>query len=485
MNLADVIAAHAASRPDEIALVDGERQVTYRDLGRIARHGAAHLRSLGVAAGDEVGLCLKDDADHVLAFFAAARLGATVVPIDWRAPPEERARIARALGLKLVLVGPGLGAQIDRPVSVVNAAWHAEAARAPAGGEFPSDPDAPLMIGLTSGTTGTVKGMVVTHRQMYARTLPFDAILSPGRHRYLSASPLAFSAGRGYCLTHLIRGHTVVLHPPLFTADEYVEVANRVDATVGFVVPAVLRWLLELEARDPLLPRMKALICAGAPTHPEEKRAAAARLTPNFFEIYGTVATGPISVLTPEDIALHAESAGRPAKSWSLEVVDEADRALEAGATGRLRLRGEALASGLHSGAAGAGSESFRDGWYYTGDLVALDADGFLYFRGRVSDIIVRGGANVYPDEVEAVLAQHPAVASVGVVGRASPRLGEEIVAFVVRRSAVEADALIAHCRARLAAYKAPAEIFFVDDLPRTTFGKVDRKGLAALAQGR
>ncbi|HYC14274.1 MAG TPA: hypothetical protein VEC75_08485, partial [Stellaceae bacterium] len=124
-----------------------------------------------------------------------------------------------------------------------------------------------------------------------------------------------------------------------------------------------------------------------------------------------------------------------------------------------------------------------RDGWYYTGDLVSLDTEGFLYVRGRVSDMILRGGSNVYPDEVEAVLAQHEAVAAAGVVGRPSPKLGEEIVAFVVRRSAVEAGTLLAHCRARLAAYKTPAEIRFVDELPRTTFGKVDRKALAVLAK--
>jgi len=226
-------------------------------------------------------------------------------------------------------------------------------------------------------------------------------------------------------------------------------------------------------------------MCAGAPTHPEEKRAGARRITPNLFEIYGTVATGPISVLTPADMARHAESAGRPAKSFALEVVDEADHSLPPGTAGRLRVQGPALASGLHSSTTAASSESFRDGWYYTGDLVSLDAEGFLYFRGRVSDIIVRGGANVYPDEVEAVLAQHAAVAAVGVVGRASPKLGEEIVAFVVRRGAVDPSALIAHCRAKLAGYKTPAEILFVDDLPRTTFGKVDRKELATLARGR
>ena len=486
MNLADIIAAHAASRPGETALFDGERAFSYRDFDRIARQGAAHLRSLGVKPGDEIGLCLRDDADHILAFFSTARLGAAVVPIDWRAPPAERARIVRALGLKLVLVAPGLGAQIESRTTVVDAAWYAAAERADASGAFPGDPDVPLMIGLTSGTTGAVKGMVVTHRQMHARTLPVDEILPPGHHRYLSASPLAFSAGRNYCFAHLVRGDTVILHPALFTAEEYVEVANRTGATAGFVVPTVLRTLLELNpAPPPLLPGMRALLYGGAPAHPEEKRAALARVTPNLYEMYGTVATGPISSLTPANMAAHAESDGRPARSWTLEVVDEADRPLPTGSIGRLRLRGPALAAGLHGGAAAATSEAFRDGWYYTGDLVSLDAEGFLYVKGRVSDMILRGGSNVYPDEVEAVLAQHTAVAAAGVVGRPSPKLGEEIVAFVVRRDPVEAGTLLAHCRTRLAAYKTPAEIRFVDELPRTTFGKVDRKALALLAKSQ
>src|SRR5262249_54745000 len=196
----------------------------------------------------------------------------------------------------------------------VDARWHAAAERQDAAEAFPSEADAPLMIGLTSGTTGPIKGMLVTHRQMHARTVPFDAILAPGPHRYLSASPLAFSAGRGYCLTHLIRGHTVVLHPPLFTAEEYVETAAPGRATLGFVVPTILRALLALPPAGsrPLLPGLQALVCAGAPTHPEEKRAAFRQLTPHFHEVYGTVGTGPITVLGPSEIADRAESAGKP-----------------------------------------------------------------------------------------------------------------------------------------------------------------------------
>jgi acyl-CoA synthetase (AMP-forming)/AMP-acid ligase II len=248
---------------------------------------------------------------------------------------------------------------------------------------------------------------------------------------------------------------------------------------VGFVVPTILRALLELPAgAGPLLPGLQALLCAGAPTHPEEKRAALRRLTPGFHEVYGTVGTGPISVLGPFDIPGHAESAGRPHEIWQIEVVDETDRALPRGAAGRLRVRGPGAATRLESGAAGAG-EAVREGWYYTGDIAELDDAGFLYLKGRASDVILRGGSNVYPDEVEAVLVEQAAVADAAVVGRPSPQLGEEVVAVVVVRAPVTTEELIAHCRRRLSPYKLPAEIVFVSELPRTSFGKPDRKRLS------
>jgi len=473
VNLAEAIARHARVQPDAAALVDDERTIPYRDLDRLIRQGAARLRALGIGAGDAVAICLGDNADHVIAFLSTARLGAVSIPIDWRAPPAERARIATALGAKLALIEAGAPKLGDVPSLAVDQRWYDEAERQDGAQAFPAEADAPLMIGLTSGTTGAVKGMLVTHRQMHARTLPFDAILAPGPHRYLSASPLAFSAGRGYCLTHLIRGHTVVLHPPLFAADEYVEIVGRAAATVGFVVPTILRALLDLPATaGPLLPGLKALICAGAPTHPEEKRAALRRLTPHFHEIFGTVGTGPITVLGPSDIAEHAESAGRPHATWQVEIVDESDRTVPAGAAGRLRVRGPGAAARLEAGSTQAG-EAVRDGWYYTGDITALDDAGFLHLKGRASDLILRGGSNISPDEVEAVLAEHSAVADAAVIGRPSPQLGEEVVAVVTA-------VLIAHCRRRLSAYKVPAEILFVAALPRTSFGKPDRKRLAA-----
>jgi acyl-CoA synthetase (AMP-forming)/AMP-acid ligase II len=485
VNLADAIAGHARAQPDALALVDGDRRLRYAELDRQIRQGAAYLRALGVAAGDAIAICLGDNADHVVAFLSAARLGAVSVPIDWRAPPMERSRIAAGLGAKLALVEAGAPRFGDLPSIAVDARWYAEVERQDAAEAFPSEADAPLMIGLTSGTTGAVKGMLVTHRQMHARILPFDAVLALGPHRYLSASPLAFSAGRGYCLTHLVRGHTVVLHPPLFAAEEYVEVANRAHATVGFVVPTILRALLALPpAVGPLLPRLQALICAGAPTHPEEKRAALRHLTPNLHEIYGTVGTGPITVLGPRDIAEHADTAGRPHSIWHVEIVDESDRPLARGGAGRLRVRGPGAASRLESGGVVAG-ESIRDGWYYTGDVAALDDAGFLHLKGRASDMILRGGSNIYPDEVEAVLAEHSAVADAAVVGRPSPQLGEEVVAVVVTRAPVSTDELIAHCRRRLTAYKLPAEIVFAPELPHTSFGKPDRKRLAASLRER
>ena len=478
MNLAEVIARHAA-QSDAVAMVDGGRELSYRELDRRVRRGGAHLRSLGIKPGDAIAICLKDTSDHVIAFLSAARLGAVAVPIDWRAPPAERARVAQGFGVKLALTEAGAARIAGVPSRALDASWHAEVERQDCDQEFPSDADAPLMIGLTSGTTGAVKGMLVTHRQMHARASPFDGILSEQPHRYLSASPLAFSAGRNYCLTHLIKGHTVVFHPPLFTAEEYVEAINQNQVTVGFVVPTVIRWLLELpRGSGPLLPGVEVLMCGGAPLHAQEKRETLGRVTPNFYEVYGTVATGPISFLRPSEMAEHADSAGRPAALWDLAIVGEDDRPVEPGATGRLRARGPALASGL-VGALTSDSEGFRDGWYYTGDLAELDDGGFLHLKGRASDVILRGGSNVYPDEVEAALVEHVAVADAAVVGRPSPQLGQEVVALVIARGAVTEDDLIAHCRRRLSAYKVPAEIVFVDGLPRTSFGKPDRKRLA------
>jgi acyl-coenzyme A synthetase/AMP-(fatty) acid ligase len=459
-----------------VALVEGGRRLTYRQLDRRIRQCAAQLRSLGIEAGDTVAICLKDTPDHVIVFLAAARLGAVSVPIDWRAPPAERARVTQGFGAKLALTEAGRVAGV--PSRAVDASWHAEVERQSVDQAFPADADAPLMIGLTSGTTGAVKGMLVTHRQMHARTLPLDDLLGDRRHRYLSASPLAFSAGRNYCLTHLIKGNTVILHPSLFTAEEYVEAINRHGASVGFIVPTVVRWLLDLpRGNGPLLPNIEMLMCGGAPLRAEEKRAMLAHVTPNFYEFFGTVATGPIAFLRPSEMKANSESDGRPAAGWDIATVDESDQPVAPGVTGRLRARGAALASGL-VGAAPGTSEGFRDGWYYTGDLAALGADGLLYLRGRATDVILRGGSNVNPDEIEAILVEHPAVAEAAVVGRPSRELGEEVVAFAVTRGSVEPEALIDHCRKRLTAFKVPCDIIMVADLPRTSFGKVDRRKL-------
>ncbi|HKX10377.1 MAG TPA: AMP-binding protein, partial [Stellaceae bacterium] len=339
MNLADVIAHHAAARPEVVALLDGDRRLTYRELDVRIRQGAAQFRSLGIEPGDAVAICLKDTADHVIAFLAVARLGAVSVPIDWRAPPAERARVAQGFGAKLALTEAGRVAGI--PTRALDTSWHAEVERRSVSQEFPADADAPLMIGLTSGTTGAVKGMLVTHRQMHARARPFDDLLSDRPHRYLSASPLAFSAGRNYCLTHLIKGHTVIFHPSLFTAEEYVEAINRHRATVGFLVPTVVRWLLDLpRGNGPLLPKVEVLMCGGAPLRADEKRAMLAHITPNFYEFFGTIATGPISFLRPSEMTVNSESDGRPAAGWEVAIVDADDRPVEPGRTGRLRARG-------------------------------------------------------------------------------------------------------------------------------------------------
>jgi acyl-coenzyme A synthetase/AMP-(fatty) acid ligase len=404
-----------------------------------------------------------------------------VVPLDWRARPAEKTRVANELALTIVVTTPGTEFSAARTVSADDAVWHREAGN----GAIPSshrrqDWNAPAMVLATSGTTGLPKFTLATNLQFYLQQAAYQEIVPPGRHRYLSLLPLHFAAGMKLWLAHLLRGDTVVLYPPLFGPAEYVDIVARHDITAGFVVPTTVRQLLALSGPgQPLLPGLALLICGGAPLFAEEKRAAASKLTPRFHVMYGCAATGPISVLRPHDLAERAASTGRPVSLIDVEVVDADDRACAPGAIGRLRVRGPGLSSPLPTRS--AGTDDFRDGWHYPGELAALDAHGYIFLEGRSSEVIFRGGAKIVPMEVEMVLQEHANVAEAAVVGIASADNQQDAVAFVVARGPLAPGELIAHCRSRLTAYKVPRAVHIIADLPRTSSGKVDK---AALAKG-
>jgi len=481
MNLAQPILNHARSQPEAVALTDGERSLTYRELAATVLRTCSHLASLGVQPGHRVGLRLKETWAHVVVLLAVARMGAVAVQIDWRSRLAETARIARALELTLVLVESDDACALDCPVVGLDAGWQQRVSAEDLPSGLPSDGQAPFVISQTSGTTGAPKFVQVTHLQYYFATLTLiDFVALPRHCRYLSTLPLFFSGGLRGCMAHLLRGDCVILYPPLFSAREYVAAATGYRATVGFVVPTVVRQLLEIaDGSGHLLRGMDALLCTGAPMFPDEKREAARKLTPNFYDQYGTAAIGGISMLRPSDIAEQAESVGQPHPLVEIEMVDESDRPVPPGVVGRIRCRGPGLGSGV-SGPSGweSAAEGFHDGWSYTGELAAIDELGYIFIKGRVSDVIISGGAKIYPGEIEAVLQDHPAVAEAAVVGCRTPANEEVAVAFVVARRPVDVAELMAHCRVRLTSYRIPREIRLAAQLPRNSVGKVNKLDL-------
>lgn len=485
MNLTQPIFHHARTQPDALALIEGDRRIAYRELADLVLRTASELAAHGVQPGDRVGLCLRDSCEHVVALLAVARMGAVAVPLHWRAARAEIERLAGALAIRLALTEPDAALKLDCPTLPVNADWHrAVASREPLP-TWPDDWHAAFVIAASSGSTGAPKFSQLTHQHFYFGIAGFlDLFALSGRHRYLSTMPLYFSGGRLGLLSHLLHGDCVILYGDLVNGQDFAQAVARMEATVGFVVPSLLRDLLATADAKPRLMGLKRLVSAGAPLYAEEKRAALCDLSPNFGEMYGTAETNAISLLRSQDVESHARSVGQPHSLIEVEAVDDRDRSLPAGESGLLRCRGPSLGSPL-AVAGSAPNSGFRDGWYYPGEIAALDERGYIHLAGRATELIMRGGAKIHPAEVEAMLQQHADVLEAAVFGRRGANNEEEVVACVVGRGPLELSALVAHCRTYLAPTKRPQHIHVLPELPKNASGKVDKRALAERLAGQ
>ena len=474
-NITDDIAHNARRRPDHPAMIDSTRALDYRSLDADIKRTANHLRDLGIGAGDFVGLAMADTIDNVVAMLGIIRLGAVLIPMDCRWLAEEKIRVAGAFGVPTVIVDDEPLAGIE--TLIVNEDWHRAVAQKEPEGEFPSDPKAPLWLSLSSGTTGVPKGPLVTHYQMSLRFM--SQWVSDGfteHDRNMLATPLYFGGGRGFTIVNLIMGATVFFHPPPYRPEDLVETVNKHRITTLFLVPTLLWRLLKIPAgQGPLMPSLRVLLSSGSILHVEEREQILRQLSPCFFNIYSSTEGGAVSVLPPEATGEAARSVGRAAFQTEFEVVDENDRPLPPDEIGRIRHRSPWLPEGFHNNPEET-KKVFKDGWYYPGDLGRIDEHGFLYIVGRVKDLIIRGGVNIYPAEIEEILIRHAAVHDAAAVPWESRELGEDVAVFVVRGDTADGAGeteLIAHCRAQLAPYKVPRRIFFVDELPKSSLGKI------------
>ena len=479
MNITETFAHHARAVPDRPAIVHGDQVVLYRDLDPLVRRVAAHLHALGLAQGDVAGVALKDSVEHLVILAALARAGIVILPLDWRWTPVEQERVVAHFGAKRVLVEPGRPLPDGVPCTVIDANWIESAQAQSADQPFPEG-DIPLLMSLSSGTTGRPKGPRIRHSQFLARYRVFWINLGfNSQDRFLSATPLYYGGGRTFPLTMLYSGGTVVMMPPPHEPEELCAALARHRISALFLVPTLIRRLLTLpDAQLAPLRSLRLLLSSGSALHAEERRTLRA-LCPGFVEYYSSTEGGGVSFLTSEDPESFNESVGRPVFGVEVQCVDDQHRPQAPGTVGRIRYRGPAVADGFWNDPE-ASRESFRDGWWYPGDLGMLDAHGYLYLKGRAKDMIIRGGINIYPGEIEAVLQAHPAVADCAVVGWPSREFNEEVAAFVILKAAATPDELRESCRGRMAPYKLPRQVFVVKDFPRNALGKVIKADLGA-----
>ncbi len=473
-NFSDALRHNARRKPNHPALIQGEREISYSQLDLWVNSLASGLQRAGVKPGMIVANSLGDTLAHVAVMLAIMRVGGVLVALDTRWTVEEMRRVASHFGAQYTVIEEG-AEQVPGTaclhVSQIDLGGTPDA--------YEIDPDGPMLMSLSSGTTGRPKGPMLTHRQFTMRSLLHWVSIGFNEHdRTMIATPMYFGGGRGFTLSYLMIGGTVVLYPPPYKPEELVAAVNAQRITSIFLVPTLLRRLLNLPAgKTPMLPGLRILLSGGSLLHGAERIAAMERLSPNFMNLYSSTEGGGVSLLRPEHPLDKAGSVGLPVFMNEVEVVDATGQRVAPGTIGHIRQRAPWIPKGFYNDPV-ASAEAFRDGWYYPGDLGALDAAGFLSIAGRSKDMVIRGGVNIYPPEIEAVLCEHPAITDAAVVGRPHPELGEELVAFFVAHQSVTTEELAAHCRKSLAPYKIPAAFHGVDELPKNNSGKVAKNVL-------
>jgi acyl-coenzyme A synthetase/AMP-(fatty) acid ligase len=477
MNIVDDVIANARSRPDHPAVEDGERIITYAALAAMVECAATALRACHIGRGQVVLVALPDSAEHVAALLALASIGAVSYCLDPRLQTDQCQKEAAGLAIAAAIVradGRGFKDYPAYPIASLFKGFDpAGRVREPEALE----PDAPVMITQSSGTTGLPKRLVLTHGQMLERNRRSLAALGlTANERYLQAPHLCFFSGRRRCFKMLMLGATVVLDHSAAPAEMARYFTDRA-ITYTYLSPYHLRALLSAARGDtPAWPHLK-IIMGLAPTSDDDKRLARQKLTPWVFDTYGSNELGTATISTPEDQDRYPDSVGRLIDGMEAQVVDDNDQPLPHGEIGEIGFRGPSLSTEYLNNAA-ATARHFRNGWMYPGDLAALNAEGYVFLKGRSDDVINNSGVKYFPAEVEAVLRLHPAVSDVAVIGGAHPQLGEATVAFVVRSGSVDHKTLLQHCEGKIAMFKAPRWVFFIDQMPKVPPGKPNKKAL-------
>jgi long-chain acyl-CoA synthetase len=500
--VADVTRHHARERPDQTALYfDGER-ISYGVLDRRASQVAQGLMRAGIEPEARVAVLAKNAPEFFELWFGAAKAGVVLVPVNFRLAPPEIAYVVNDARADLLFVGPDYYDVVDKVAAELTSVREIVALAGQHRGwtdyahwrdrENASDPMRPLagrdcaIQMYTSGTTGHPKGAQISHDNLL--TLLPGALRQWGVWRdgdvNLVCMPLFHIGGSGWALIGLYRGVENVLTRD-FDALTILRLIAERRITKTLFVPAMMLFLLQApQCRATDFSSLELIVYGASPAPLDLLRNARAVFGCGLAQVYGlTETTGAITYLPPEDHGEHAiermKSCGKPADGVEIGIVDALGKKLPPGEVGEVVCRTPQVMLGYWN-LPDATSRAIRDGWFHTGDAGYLDKEGYLFIYDRVKDMIISGGENIYPAEVESALFGHPAIADVAVVGVPDEQWGEAVKAIVVKKPgvAVSAKELIDYARERIAGYKVPRSVDFIDALPRNPSGKILKREL-------
>ncbi len=484
---------HAAGRfPDRGAVYHGNRRVcTWLELRDRTLRLAASIRQQH-GAGARIAIATQNRPEIVELMFAIWAAESVVVPINYKLHPREMVQILDDAGASQVFASSTIGAELasitTTPTEIIESEDYSRRFNVAPSAPPRTDPAALAWLFYTSGTTGRSKGAMLSHRNLTAMTVAHLAdIDAPDQHCSLvHAAPMSHGSGL-YVLPYVLRAaRQVVPESGAFDPDEFLDLCEHHPTGSAFLAPTMVQRLVDTGRARPA--NLKTIVYGGGPMYVESLRRAITAFGPIFAQIYGQgespmTITGLRGVDHDLDDDAILGSVGYARSGMEVAVLHADGHPASVGDIGEIVCRGDAVMSGYWQNP-DATRATLKDGWLYTGDMGSFDARGFLTLRDRSKDVVISGGSNIYPREVEEVLLEHPGVAEACVVGTPDAEWGEVVVAFIV--GAVDPAALDAHLLRRIARFKRPKRYEFVDELPKNSYGKVLKRELrASLSPGR
>lgn len=492
-SLAAVLRDHAQHRPDAACLTFGTETLSYGELDNRTSRVANALAASGVGRGDRVAILARNSPVFYELVFGCAKAGAIMLPLNWRLSAREIEGILNDAGASLILTGQEFTPQLpagSQPVIQIEgeyAAWRDAAVATDSG--MDTNPEDVVLLLYTSGTTGQPKGAMISHRNLFFSGRMAREIWGFTEHSVnLVAMPLFHIGGMGYGLMALTQGgHTVLLQQP--AAGPVIDAILQYRVTHAFFVPAVIQTLVNTEGVDGVdLSSLELIVYGASPISETLLLRAMEVFGCGFTHAYGlTETSGTVITLPPVDHdpggprAQKLRSCGRPVPWVEAALFDpERGEKVATGDVGEIWIRSGMNMGGYWKKPVETSATIRADGWLRTGDAAYQDDDGYFYIHDRFKDMIVSGGENIYPTEIENVLYEHPGVAETAVIGVPHERWGETPKAVVVTKpgATVSEAELIDFVRARLARYKCPTSVAFVEALPRSASGKILKREL-------